>query len=401
MENKSSMNKKQRVLAAIQHREVDRIPTTYRGLKFVSESLMNHFGIAQPDVFSKNYTEFLRRLGADFWGMGHNICYFSTFKPRYTGPPPKSPYIADGLTYHALGINAKLVCIEKYNYEYAAYVDPPLGGVVRASDIKRGFLTFKLDLFDFSNMENMLYSQKEKAVTTQNNEIDYPLDVLRRNDEFIAMGSFNSVFIMCSYLRGMEQFLIDLLQNKKIAQRLIGEVGEFVLEFNRRELGSFGRDAEFYSSWDDVAGQRGMLFPPGLFKEHFLPIYRELYENVKKYDLIIDYHCCGSVHEVLPMMIDIGIDIFDVAQTSARGMDLECLYERYGKSVCIHGLIDVQNLLISGKPEDVAHEVDRIIDLWGTGGGLILAPAHEIEPETPKENILAIYDAVNRRYGGD
>jgi len=80
-------------------------------------------------------------------------------------------------------------------------------------------------------MVNMLYSQKEKAVTTQSNEIDYPLDELRSKDEFIAMGSFNSVFIICSYLRGMEQFLIDLLQNKKIAQRLIGEVGEFVLEF--------------------------------------------------------------------------------------------------------------------------------------------------------------------------
>jgi uroporphyrinogen-III decarboxylase len=203
------MNKKQRVLAAIQRREVDRIPTSYRGLKFVSESLMRYFGIAQPDIFSINYTEH-----------------------------------SHGLTYHALGINA------------------------RFSGVQTGSLRL-------------------------------------RKDEFIAMGSFNSVFIICSYLRGMEQFLIDLLQNKKIAQRLIGEVGEFVLEFNRRELSSFGRDAEFYSSWDDVAGQRGMLFPPELFKEHFLPIYRELYENVKKYDLIIDYHCCGSVHEVLPMKLNL------------------------------------------------------------------------------------------------
>lgn len=393
------MNKKERVLAAINFKEVDKIPVTYRGLKYVSESLLKYFGFKDNKIFSKNYKQFLKKLGADFWSMGHNIGYFSTFHPGYNGPPPIKPYIPDGLLYYALGINAKLARVEKYNYEYAAYVDPPLASLESVSDMKRGFLTSKLDLFDYNTMVNMLYSQKEKAVMSESDEIDYSIEELRKSNEFITLGSFNSLFILCSYLRGMEQFLIDLYVNKKIAEHIIGEVGEFVLEFNKRELSGFGKEAEFYCSWDDVAGQRGMIFPPELFKKYFLPIYRKLYDNVKKYDLIIDWHCCGSIHEVLSMMIDIGIDIFDVAQTSAKNMELENLYKLYGKKVCIHGGVDVKELLIFKKPEDVKEEVIKIINLWGNRGGIIIAPAHEVEPETPVENILAIYNTVNEYYG--
>jgi hypothetical protein len=177
------MNKKERVLAAVHFKGVDRVPTSYRGLKHVSESLLRYFGFEEYTLFSKNYIEFLKKLGADFWGMGHNICYFSTFHPRYLGPPPKSPYIRDGVLYYTVGIRAKLVKIEKYNYEYAAYVDPPLANAQSASDIKKGFLTSRIDLFDFNTMVNMLYSQKEKAVTSESDEIDYSLSELRRNDE--------------------------------------------------------------------------------------------------------------------------------------------------------------------------------------------------------------------------
>jgi hypothetical protein len=394
------MNKKERIYAAVGFKGVDRVPTTYRGLKPVSESLLKYFGFDDYAVFSKNYLAFLRKLKADFWGMGHNLCYFSTFHPKYVGPPPDPPYIRDGVLFYALGINAKLARVEKYNYEYAAYVDPPLAGLDSAQDLKKDFLMSKLDLFDFTTRVNMLYSQKEKAVLSDSNEIDFSIDELKGNDEFIACGSFNSLFIICSYLRGMEQFLMDMHIDKKFAERLIGEVGEFILEFNKREISSFGDQAEFYCSWDDVADQRGMMFSPNLFKKYFLPVYNKLFDNVKKNGLILDWHCCGNVNEVLPMMIDAGIDIFDVVQTSARDMSLERVYKLFGRKVCLHGGIDVQKLLIHKGPKEIKEEVKKIVDLWGTRGGIIVAPAHEIEPETPIENILAIYDAIDEQFSG-
>jgi uroporphyrinogen decarboxylase len=134
-----------------------------------------------------------------------------------------------------------------------------------------------------------------------------------------------------------------------------------------------------------------------LFARYFQPLYRELIAEVKRYELPFSFHCCGSVHQVLPLMIDAGIDIFDVVQTSARDMDLESVYRRYGQDICLSGAVDVQKLLVSGSPEQVRAEVRRAQDLWGTRGGLVLGPSHEAAPETPLENILAIYEPADRK----
>ena len=96
-------------------------------------------------------------------------------------------------------------------------------------------------------------------------------------------------------------------------------------------------------------------------------------------------------------MIDAGIDIFDVVQTSARDMALETLHRRYGGQVCLHGAVDVQKLLVLGTPADVRREVGRISELWGLSGGIIVGPSHEAVPETPIENLLAIYAQRVRR----
>ena len=87
------------------------------------------------------------------------------------------------------------------------------------------------------------------------------------------------------------------------------------------------------------------------------------------------------------------IDVLDVVQTSARDMDLETMQRRYGQDVCLSGGIDVQKLLVSGTLVQVRAEVRRAHDLWGTRGGLVRGPPHEAAPETPIENILAIYSS--------
>ena len=107
-----------------------------------------------------------------------------------------------------------------------------------------------------------------------------------------------------------------------------------------------GDDALYYGTWDDVAGQQGLMFSPALFRRYFLPLYRRLIEQNKKRGLCFGWHVCGSVHKVLPMMIDAGIDVFDVVQTSARDMEIENVYRLYGKDVCLHGGLDVQKLLV-------------------------------------------------------
>lgn len=388
-----SFERKERYLSAVYFKGVDRLPTSFRASKPLVKRLMSHFGI-DPGVDGSRAIEarqeLLDRIGADFWSSGAKIGAYSSFVPKYTGPLPQAPYVEDGSKFYTLGIKAVLGRIDEYNFDYPAYADPPLAHIQHASQIKEGFLTNRLDLFDFDCLVN-------KAATNAGTPPDPndPLsfeNVKKEGKEFICIGMLSSLFMICCYLRGMEQFLIDLAGDIAIAERIISEVGEFCLEFNRRELSHYGSGADFYGTWDDVAGQNGLLFSPKLFKKYFLPLYKDLIANVKQYNLVFNWHCCGSVHAVLPDMIDAGIDVFDVVQTSARDMDLETLNRLYGKDVCFHGGIDVQKLLTFGTPGQIKDEVRKIIDLWGNRGGFVVAPSHEAVPETPVENILAIYD---------
>lgn len=379
------MNKKERVFAAINFKEVDRIPTSFRASKYLSEDLMKYFKIENPGDFGKNHRRLLSKIGADFWSSGSKIDRFSTFVPEYKGSLPEPPYVDDGTLFYTLGIKSKIGIMSKYNIEYPIVgIDPPLENISSAHELKNGFLTSKLDSFDFKLMKNKYNIEDLKYKNIKNS-----------NDNLVCIGTLSNLFMICCYLRGMENFLMDLVSNIKLAERIIGEVGEFCIEFNKRELLEFGRKAQYYGTWDDVADQNDMMFSPQLFKKYFLPIYKRLIENVKKYNLFFGWHCCGSIHAVLPLMIDAGIDVFDVVQTSAKNMEIENVYKLYGKDICFHGGMDIQKLLIEKTPKEIKEEVKKIIDLWGNRGGMILAPSHETLPDTPIENILAIYEQIN------
>jgi hypothetical protein len=152
-----------------------------------------------------------------------------------------------------------------------------------------------------------------------------------------------------------------------MAERITGAVVDFVLEFNRRELAAMKGQAVYYGTWDDVAGQEGLLFSPALFRRYFLPAYRKLIDNVHAHGLFFGWHCCGAVHEVLPLMIDAGIDVFDVVQTSARDSELETA-PAYGQDVCFR-TVDVQKDC-GEEPQDI--QAVRKVKDCGLRGGIIL-----------------------------
>lgn|GEM_PF-584268 len=382
------MKIKERVIAAINLKTVDKIPTSFRASNYLSESLMRYFGIEQPEDFGKNYKTLLGKMGADFWSSGSKIDKFSTFIPKFNGPLPELPYIDDGTMFYTIGIRSKMGNMPKYDIKYPNVgIDPPLAAIDSPLELKKGFLTSKLDLFDFNQMQSK-YNL---------GEIDIK-DAEYISNNLICMGTLSNLFMICCYLRGMENFLMDMAFNKSLAEHIVGEVGEFCLEFNKRELSVFGDQADYYGTWDDVAGQNGMMFSPEIFKKYFLPLYKQMISNVKKYKLFFGWHCCGSIHDIMPCMIDAGIDVFDVVQTSARDMNLENIYKLYGKSVCIHGGMDIQKLLVESTKKEIEEEVKKVINLWGDRGGVILAPSHETLPDTPIENILTIYEVINNHF---
>jgi len=342
---------------------------------------MKHFNMeVGPKAYAlENRQQFLKNLGADFWSDTVRPDAFHFYRPTFTGAMPTEPYAPDSEMFYAVDIKCKQTTVEGYNYTYTYLAEAPFADLSTVEELRSHTILRKLEQFDFSKMVGSISGE--------------PITTTKEKD-FISMGSLNSFFMLCSYLRGMEAFLMDIAVNTRFAEYLIDMVGEFVLEFARREMESFADKAEFYCDWDDFAGQDGPMISPDMFKKYFLPLYQKLIANVKKHDLYFTWHCCGSVHKLMPHMIDAGVDVFEVCQTSAKDMDLETVHKMYGRNVCIHGAIDVQKLLVHQKPGQIGEEVKKIFDLWGYDGGIVIAPSHAIHPGTPIDNILAIYEAV-------
>jgi uroporphyrinogen decarboxylase len=128
-----------------------------------------------------------------------------------------------------------------------------------------------------------------------------------------------------------------------------------------------------------------------MFRRYFAPKLKEFAAQAKSYGLKVMLHSCGSVRELIPDIIGIGVDILNPVQVHAKGMIPRELKKEFGDRICFHGGIDIQHTLPFGTIQDVEREVEDRIRVLGKNGGYILASTHNIQTDTPTENILKMY----------
>jgi len=210
-------------------------------------------------------------------------------------------------------------------------------------------------------------------------------------EKWLIGSSQISVFEGSWYLRGMEQFLIDMITDPGYAHALMDKVMQFALEAGKRYV-ELGADMIWFG--DDVASQQGMLISLDVWREYFKSRYATLFADVKRANPPVKtaYHSCGNCEAVLDEMVDIGLDVLNPVQP--RAIDPFATKKRYGKRLALFGGLDVQQLMPRGSPDEVQRAVRRLKTDCGKGGGYILAPAHHIQADTPMENIRAFYTAA-------
>jgi len=197
-------------------------------------------------------------------------------------------------------------------------------------------------------------------------------------------------------LRGMEQFLVDLVENEPMAARLLDRLTEINLTHTRwaAEAG-----ADILITGDDVATQRGMMMSPQLWRKWFKPRLKAIYSTAKKAnpDILTWYHSDGDCRAVIPELVEVGLDILNPVQPEC--MDPVEIKKTYGDRLAFWGTIGTQTTMPFGTPDEVKRVVKERIETVGRNGGLLLAPTHVIEPDVPWENIHAFVEAC-REYGG-
>ncbi|MFQ5830806.1 MAG: uroporphyrinogen decarboxylase family protein [Candidatus Methylomirabilia bacterium] len=198
----------------------------------------------------------------------------------------------------------------------------------------------------------------------------------------------------CQFVRGYGEWLEDLLINPAFAEALMDRVVELWIQITDRALGEAGEHVDLVIYGDDVGTQKACLIQPELYRRVIKPRHKRMADTVKRHGKPILFHTCGSVYALIPDLIEVGIDALNPIQVSAAEMDAKRLKREFGRELAFWGGVDTQTVLPLGTPQGVREEVQRRIEDLADGGGYVLSAVHNIQPEVPPENVVAMYEAA-------
>ena len=311
---------------------------------------MEHFGL-------KNLEQLLCVLGDDFRYV----------EPIYSGPELKT--FPDGSVEGYFGERYKYAQFESGRYLEACYL--PFAGVNRLEDLDRSHFP-TADRFDYTTVRRQAEALHQRGLA-------------------VCIGTAGDMDFINSIARaGMEQVLMDLIDDNPVYLEIMQARFEFFYEVQRRTLEAAHGLVDFAHAGDDFGNQRGPMISPAVFERHFAPKYGKYFAMVHTHGVRTMMHMCGCVERFLPRLIELGLDVYDVVQPTTPSMDIAVLQERFGQGLTFCGSVCVQTTLAWGTPQDVEREVRRRLDLFPQGG-LFLGPTHAIQVGSPLENILALY----------
>ena len=198
---------------------------------------------------------------------------------------------------------------------------------------------------------------------------------------------------MICRLRGMENALLDLALDRNTTLDLLNRCETFSIALCERACEKYPLD--WLWTGDDVGGQNGMMMNPEMWRELVKPRLQHIANIGKSKGLWIAFHSCGSIRPIIPDLIEIGIDVLNPIQCNCPGMDPFELKSEFGKHLSFMGGIDTQGMLPAGTAVEIRSYTEELIEkMTSGGGGFILAASHTVPPETPFDNIFAMYEAA-------
>jgi len=222
------------------------------------------------------------------------------------------------------------------------------------------------------------------------------LELKRETPYAVVSGISGVVYEVCWYMRGLENLFTDMLRQPRVFEAIIDRTLQFWLDWFRLFLDEAGDVVDVIMIGDDLAGQDGPLFSPAIYRAVVKPRQKRLVQYIKsRTQAKIWYHSCGSVADYIPDLLDNGINILNPVQLSARGMNPAQLKAAYGdRLVFWGGGIDSQRLLPRATPAVVRDAVRRSLEAFKPGGGYVFNSVHNLQPDVPPQNILAMFDAA-------
>ena len=212
----------------------------------------------------------------------------------------------------------------------------------------------------------------------------------------LSSGICGVTYETCWYMRGLERWFMDMLEQPAFCEALIDHTARFWVDWMEGFLGAVGDLLDVVMIGDDLAGQNGPLFSPKFYRRVVRPRQQRVIDAVKRHTQAkVWYHTCGDCSAYIPDLIDMGVDILNPVQISAPGMDAALLKRKFGKNIVFWGGgIDSQHILPFAPPAEVRAAVAANLSVFKPGGGYVFNNVHNIQAGVPPENIIALYEAA-------
>ncbi|MGE5620599.1 MAG: uroporphyrinogen decarboxylase family protein [Sphingomonadaceae bacterium] len=369
-----TMTHRQRVLSALKHEEPDRVPIDFGGTRCSSihvagyERLKQHFGLDAPSAISDRMMQpvlvderILERLDVDTRAL-------------VPGAPDRGGDVElDPITYRDEWGVVRSKPPGSYWYDLR---ESPLAGEISVHDIVR---------YPWPDPEDpgRVRGLRERALALR-----------QKGDYALVLNLTIGVVHISQYLRGFQDWYVDMAADQGLAGALMDAIVETTTAMARPILREVGDLVDIVFTGDDLGSQGGPQMSPEAYRKVIKPRHARFFRQVREIcpDAKIALHTCGSVHSLLPDLIDVGVQVLNPIQVSARDMEPARLKAEFGSHLSFWGGIDSQHVLPYGTTEDVRAEVRRRVAEMGRGGGYMLAAVHNIQPDVPIENVLAMFD---------
>jgi uroporphyrinogen decarboxylase len=214
-------------------------------------------------------------------------------------------------------------------------------------------------------------------------------------DRGYIVGSFiKGVWETLWNLRGMENIMLDMYDNPQFYHAVAKRTAEVQAGIIKKLLAEANPFIQYVCVTCDLASQEGIMVSREFFRKFIKPYENTIFNAIRQGGAKVALHSCGAVMDMIPDLIDAGVEILNPIQTSAKGMDTQRMKKEFGNDLCFWGGVDVQQVLTTGTAEEVKRETRRVIEDLSPGGGYLFAPSHDIQVMTPLDNVTAMLDIV-------
>ncbi len=196
-------------------------------------------------------------------------------------------------------------------------------------------------------------------------------------------------------LLGMENMYMKMYDQPDLVDAVLKHMVDYYAAVSQNIFDAAAEAIDIFFIGNDFGSQQGPLLSEAMFRRFILPHLARLVDLGHDYGLKVMLHCCGGFFELIPAMIEIGLDGVHALQPCCRGMDPRRLKGEFGDKILLNGVIDSHHVLIEGNPNFVREKTRETLDIMMPGGGYVAGASHDwILPETPLENVMAMFDAI-------